>query len=135
MSRRRLLAVAFAVLYIGAIVWLTFLPQSGSAGISGLWSFVALLPVGAMLLMLLGPRRWWLALGFGALGAAWIEAAQSVWMPVGYANPIDVLWGTLGAAAGLGIGRVALTLSERSMRSHAVHRVMPHSNRRESPED
>jgi len=135
MSRRRLLAVAFAVLYIGAIVWLTFLPQGGGTGISGLWSFLAILPVGALLLVLLGPRRWWLALGFGALGAAWIEAAQSVWMPTGYANAIDVVWGTLGAAAGVGLGRLALIVSQKSMRSHNPPRVMPQGIRRESPED
>jgi glycopeptide antibiotics resistance protein len=135
MSRRRLLAVAFAVLYIGAIVWLTFLPQSGSDGISGLWSFIALLPVGALLMVLLGPRRWWLALGFGALGAAWIEAAQSVWMPAGYASALDVLWGTMGAAVGVALGSVALTLSHRSMRSHTFPRIMSQNIRRESPED
>lgn len=135
MSRRRLLAVVFAVLYSGAIVWLTFLPQSTGNGISGLWSFVALLPVGALLQVLVGPRRWWLALGFGALGAAWIEAAQSVWMPPGFADPLDVLWGALGAAVGVGIGHAAVRLSGRSMRSHGAPRIVPQGIRRESPED
>lgn len=132
MSRRRLLVSIFAVLYIGVLVWLTFVPAQE---FSGLWSFLALLPVGALLLVLLTPHRWWIALGFGVLGAAWIEAAQSVWLPPGYASALDVLWGAVGAGVGVVLGRIALALDEISMHSHIFPSRMPQAGSRERPED
>lgn len=132
MSRRRLFVTIIAVLYIGVVVWLAFVPAPEW---SGLWSFLTLLPLGALLLVLLSPHRWWIALGFGVLGAAWIEAAQSVWMPPGYASALDVLWGAAGTAVGVVLGRLALALDEISMHSHIFPSRMTQSGSRERPED
>jgi hypothetical protein len=75
--------------------------------------------------LLLGRRLWWAALGFSALGAAWIEAAQSVWMPAGYAAAEDVLWASLGATAGLLVAVIIDSALARRRRSPEAVRQSP----------
>ena len=89
MSRRRFLTSVIAALYFGALVGLTFVPTTEQARASWLLPVTVFVPVGLLLVLLMGPRRWWAALAFSLLGAAWIEAAQSIWMPVGYAQASD----------------------------------------------
>jgi hypothetical protein len=98
---RRFLTRLIAALYFGTLIGLAFVPASIGNLDFWVWTALEFVPVGALLVLLLGRRRWWAALGFSVLGAAWIEAAQSVWMPVGYAAAEDVLWATLGASAGI----------------------------------
>jgi len=94
MIRWRVILGVVATLYFAAVIWLAFTPDSVTN--RGLW-YAAV----ALLLLIMGRRRWWAAIGFGALGAAWIEAGQSVWMPVGYASAMDVVLGSTGAIAGV----------------------------------
>lgn len=101
MRSRRLILTPVAALYFGALVGLAFVPGSAANRAFWLWPFAAFIPVGVLLVMLLGRRRWWAAIGFSVLGSAWLEAAQSIWMPVGYAEALDVAWATLGATVGV----------------------------------
>ena len=59
------------------------------------------LPVGVLLTLAFSPHRWLVAVAFGVLGAAWIEAAQAIWMPEGYGRVEDTFWGAIGVTAGV----------------------------------
>lgn len=133
MSRARLLVTTVAALYFGALIGLTFVPGSAANRPSQLWPFVLFIPVGFLLVLLLGRRRWWSAIGFGVLGAAWVEAAQTIWMPVGYADAWDVVWASAGVLLGVAAGFLFLGLRRRSMRTHGVPRMIAQSGRREIP--
>ena len=56
-----------------------------------------------------------MALGYGWLGAAWIEAAQSVWRPPGYASIVDLAFGALGTVIGVGV-----VVAVRAVRARTV---------------
>ncbi len=115
MMRRRLSLDLPASLYFGALIGCAFLPESWNQ--EPAWAFFSFIPVGVFLLLLLGRRRWWAAIVFGALAATWIEAAQSVWMPAGYAQSTDVVWAVVGCALG-----VAITLAVVRSAQRPAHR-------------
>lgn len=133
MSRSRFVLSVIAALYFGALVGLTFVPGSAPNRASFLWSLALFVPVGVLLLLLLGRRRWWSALGFAVLGAAWVEAAQTIWMPVGYADAWDVVWGSVGATLGVAVAYLAVSVKQRSMRPHGVPRIVTQAGSREIP--
>lgn len=138
--RRHLLGVV-AVLYFAFIIWLTFThrpaPPAGEVATPSDWivSLVLFVPVGLLLTLMMGRRRWWVAVGFGVLGAAWVEAAQRVWMPEGYASVDDILASSAGAVIGVGIGVVALTMALKAAHSHGSPRLVAQGGRREIPQD
>lgn len=131
MRRRQYILNGIAALYFGAVIGLAFLPGSPLNRSFWCWVVLAFLPVGTLLLLLMGRRRWWAAIAFGALGAAWLEAAQSVWMPVGYADAVDVVWGSTGVAAGVLVAFVAtaprrhFVQPPRRMETPAATRLVP----------
>lgn len=143
--RRRHLLVVVAALYFGFIIWFTFArhadpgpgSEPGSASWAAAWamSFALFIPVGLLLTLMMGRRRWWVAVGFGVLGAAWVEAAQRVWMPEGYASVDDILASSAGAILGVGIGVLAITMKIRAARSHGSPRIVAQGGRREIPQD
>ncbi|MCU1411968.1 MAG: VanZ family protein [Rhodoglobus sp.] len=135
MRARRYLLTGIAAIYFGALIGLTFVPGSASNRALWVWPFVAFVPVGILLLLLLGRRRWWAAIGFAVLGSAWIEAAQSVWMPVGYAEVWDIVWASSGAIAGVLVAGILTSIKVRSMRVHEPHRIVAQAGRREIPQD
>lgn len=135
MRARRYILTGVAAVYFGALVGLAFLPAPGAERVLWVWPFVAFLPVGALLLAILGPRRWWASIAFVVLGAAWVEAAQSVWMPVGYAAGIDIVWASLGGALGVVVTFAAVTSRAKSMRVHGSPRIVAQAGRREIPQD
>jgi glycopeptide antibiotics resistance protein len=135
MMWRRFLVSVIAALYFGALIGLTFVPGSAANRIAWFWPFAAFVPVGILLVLLLGRRRWWAALAFSVLGAAWIEAAQTVWMPAGYAEAADVMWASAGAITGVVIVLIVTSPRLRSMRSHQAPRIVPQAGTREIPQD
>lgn len=135
MSSRRYLTTGIAAVYFGALIGMTFMTGSGSPRAWWFWPFIFFIPVGVLLIMLMGPRRWWVALGFGVLGAAWIEAAQVIWMPEGYASVIDMLWGSAGVVVGVVLALLVALTQRNSIRSHESHRMMSQSGNREIPQD
>lgn len=97
-----ILALATA-LYLVLIATFTFVGGDDERPPSPVWALVVFIGVGVLLTALSSPRRWWVALGFGWLGAAWIEAAQSVWRPAGYASIMDLVFGAVGTVVGVGL--------------------------------
>lgn len=135
MRRRRFILGAVAASYFAALVWLSFVPGSAVNRGQWAWQVAVFLPVGTLLLLMLGRRRWWSAAAFGMLAAAWIEAAQSVWMPVGYASATDIVLGGAGAMAGVLVA-LALTTPRRAARpAHESHSIVTQGGNREIPQD
>ena len=135
MRAKRYILTGVAAVYFGALVGLTFVPGSGAARVAWFWPFLAFVPVGLLLVLLLGRRRWWVAIGFAILGSAWIEAAQMIWMPDGYAELIDVVWASAGAVAGVLVAVMLTAPHRKSMRAHESHRIVGQAGRREIPQD
>ncbi|CAN5251650.1 hypothetical protein BH11ACT4_BH11ACT4_20900 [soil metagenome] len=135
MRRRQYILSGVSALYFGALVGMAFVPGSALNRSFWCWQLLAFLPVGTLLLLTMGRRRWWVAIGFGMLGAAWLEAAQSVWMPAGYADALDVVWGSAGVMAGVLLAHVASAPRRSQLRSHEPHRIVPQAGNREIPQD
>lgn len=129
---RRYLLVMVAALYFGALISLAFLPLPAIARIPWFVLFAAFVPVGVLLLALLGPRRWWAAIGFAVLGCAWIEAAQSIWMPDGFTDLSDVAWTSAGAIVGVVASVVVASSRGRAQRTPSL---VSQAAGREIPQD
>ena len=123
------------LVYLTLLVFATFMPSPVHARDLWYWPVIAFVPVGVLLLLLLGRRRWWAAFAFSVLAAVWIEAAQSAWMPAGYARLSDVAWSASGAIVGVVIASMLTAPRSRLMRVHESHRVVPHGNAGEIPQD
>ncbi|NYF11124.1 glycopeptide antibiotics resistance protein [Leifsonia sp. AK011] len=135
MIRRRHLLVLVAFVYIGMLVGLTFVPGATSARQWWWLPMILFVPVGLLLTLMMGRRRWWVAVGFGVLGAAWVEAAQTVWMPDGSASVVDILLSSLGAIVGVAVGVVIITARLNSIRSHGAPSIVSQAGNREIPQD
>jgi hypothetical protein len=135
MRARRYILIGVAAVYFGALIGLAFVPGSASNRSLWMWPFVAFVPVGILLVLILGRRRWWAAIAFAVLGSAWVEAAQSVWMPLGYAETLDIVWASSGAITGVVLTVILTSRMFRSMRAHEPHRIVAQAGRREIPQD
>lgn len=134
MRARRYLLAGLAALYFAGLILVTFLAEFSFVRAFWPWPFIAFMPVGAILLLMVGAHRWWVAVGFAVLGAAWIEAAQSVWMPEGYARMGDIVLGSAGAI--IGVAAAAGILSRRNAtRSPEPHGIVAHSGNRHISQD
>ena len=127
MVRARLLLSVLTALVFLVIVWLAFVPRDANYLSSATSAFAQFALVSGLLVLIFGRRRWWVALGFAVLGASWIEAAQSVWMPPGYALITDTLAGTVGAATGALLMLGVLVFARRTIAPSAVAEGV-HSN-------
>jgi hypothetical protein len=128
-KRARPAIVAITLGYAALLAGLAFVHWNATGEHFWYWSVIGFVPLGLLLQLSLGPRRWWAAIGFGVLGAAWIEAAQAIWMPLGYGRVEDAAWGALGVLLGVVLGALVL----RSMRSHESFRIVAESGSREIP--
>ena len=135
MRARRYLLTGITAIYFGALIGLAFVRGSGPGRAPWMLHCAAFFLVGLLLVLLLGRRRWWAALAFAVLGSAWIEAAQSVWMPAGYAEVWDIVWASSGAIAGVLVAGILSSGKLRSMRAHEPHRIVAQAGRREIPQD
>lgn len=130
-----MLLFSVTLVYLTLLVFATFMPSPAHARDLWYWPVIEFVPVGVLLLLLLGRRRWWAAFAFSVLAAVWIEAAQSAWMPAGYARLSDVAWSAAGAIVGVVIASMLTAPRSRLMRAHESHRVVPQSSSREIPQD
>lgn len=73
------------------------------------------IPVGLLVVVLAGARRWWLGPVGGALVSTVIELAQHFFLPERFATVNDVVANSLGAllGAGLAVGVLWLALGPR----------------------
>lgn len=66
-------------------------------------------PLGALMVWLMGRRYWWVGPAAGVLLSSLIELAQFLFLPARYPAPADVAANTLGAAVGAGLALLATT--------------------------
>ncbi len=130
MVRQHPLLTAVTVLYLAAVAWITLGPQpTGLVHAAGIWRILALLeehpslawihystiefaanvamfaPLGLLVLLLLGRRRWWAASLAGPLLSLAIETAQ-VFIPGRVSDVRDLVSNSLGAMLGVIAGLV-----------------------------
>jgi hypothetical protein len=60
-------------------------------------------PMGVLVLLLLGRERWWAAIAVGVIASCWIELAQAVLLPTRVADPADLAWNSVGTAVGVAV--------------------------------
>jgi glycopeptide antibiotics resistance protein len=135
MTRARILLSVCAALYFGGLIALTFTPGSSELRDQWVWPVIAFVPVGVVLVLLMGRRRWWVALGFAVLGGAWIEAAQTIWMPEGYGEVGDVFWSGVGATLGVVIAVIVTNPRRRPDGTHDAPSIVSQASTREIPQD
>jgi glycopeptide antibiotics resistance protein len=112
--------------YLAALAWLTLSPVGGGesssselarlaeslGGVGGLaWvnsaivefaiNIVLFVPMGVIVLLLLGRERWWVVIAVGVIASMWIELAQGVWLPSRAADAADLAANSLGTALGV----------------------------------
>jgi glycopeptide antibiotics resistance protein len=75
--------------------WITYGVAEFAANI------VLFVPLGVLLVLLLGRRRWLAVIVAGLLASCWIELAQGIWIGDRVADSRDLVSNTLGTAIGV----------------------------------
>jgi glycopeptide antibiotics resistance protein len=93
---------------LGAPEWVRYTVIEFSANI------LLFVPAGLFLVILAGPRRWWLGplAGFGASSA--IELGQLVFLPDRFATVNDVIANSVGAIIGTALALIVLLIHHRA---------------------
>ncbi|HWL01930.1 MAG TPA: hypothetical protein VNQ52_06110 [Microbacteriaceae bacterium] len=124
-AARPILWCATGIALVGVGAYAFWLPGRADE-VSSWWSLGVFLVVGGLFALVSRPDRWWVALGFAWLLAAWVEAGQAVWMPeTGRARVEDLVLGCIGGTLG-----IALVVGARAI---AVHRRAARSAQLRSP--
>ncbi|SKA85810.1 VanZ like family protein [Agreia bicolorata] len=136
MFRRHPVLSVLTVLYLGGVAWVTLGPEPYDADTSSvLWRFLdffgryeatdwitfdrvefvaniaMFVPLGIFFVLLLGRRRWWLAILLcGAISCA-IEIWQGALLPTRVADIADVVANTSGGTVGVLLGVVLMSIS------------------------
>jgi hypothetical protein len=82
------------------------------------------LPFGALLVWIVGPRRFWVGIAAGVVLSALIELAQFVFLPARYPTLLDVAANTLGAALGAVIARLLVLALRKPVPNRAPRRTL-----------
>lgn len=101
-NRHPLLSVV-AVLYVAAVLVLS-LARDESGDSSFISAVLLLVPLGVMLVLLLGNARWYASIALGTMVCVWLELGRNAW----FANRNIVESDFTANVLGLGVG-VALT--------------------------
>jgi glycopeptide antibiotics resistance protein len=130
MFRHHPILTVVTFVYLGVVGWITLGPQPFDENSDGLvwrlldlfarfpltdwitystlefWSNVAMfVPVGLFFLLLLGRRRWWLAIVLGVVLTCAIEFTQ-MFLPDRVSDPRDIVANSVGAFAGVVVALV-----------------------------
>ncbi|MEO5921454.1 MAG: VanZ family protein [Pseudolysinimonas sp.] len=130
MFRHHPILTVVTFVYLGVVGWITLGPQPLDEGADSLvwrllhffsrfsatdwvtysllefWANVAMfVPVGLFFVLLLGRRRWWLAIGLGILLTCAIEFVQ-MFLPDRVSDPRDIVANSVGALVGVVIALV-----------------------------
>ncbi|WP_186317641.1 VanZ family protein [Curtobacterium sp. 9128] len=110
----------------GAHPWLLqLLDRVHRVGVPGWFGYGALefsanvlffVPLGLLVVLRLGARRWWVGAAAGLVVSAVIETGQALFLPARYASLDDVLSNTCGAVVGALVGAVVLGWAARLRR-------------------
>jgi glycopeptide antibiotics resistance protein len=78
-----------------ATSWVDFLMVEFAANIA------LFVPMGLLLVLLLGRPMWWACFFTGVIVSCWIELAQGVWLPSRVADPRDIASNGIGTLVGV----------------------------------
>jgi len=135
MLRRHPVLIAVTVVYLLAVAWITMSPQPQDSaqnhfirdviaqigrfpptswvtysGVEFTANIAMFVPMGVLFTLLLGMRRWWIALIIGFAATCTIEFVQ-LFLPTRYSDVHDIVANTAGTVIGIGI--VALVVWQR----------------------
>jgi glycopeptide antibiotics resistance protein len=142
--RRRPALVAVTGVYLLAVAWITLNPFPPDPHGNGLlkqllaafastpalaWidfdvveftaNVVMFVPMGVLFTLLLGLRRWWLALLIGVASTCFIEGVQ-LFLPNRYSDVRDLVANTLGTLIGIAIVALVVVVGARRRRVAAA---------------
>jgi glycopeptide antibiotics resistance protein len=86
------------------------------AWLERLSNVVMFVPLGALLELLLGVRRWWLVLALAAAFSSAVELVQLLWLPDRTASVVDVLANTIGAGCGAALSALVTAIGRLARR-------------------
>lgn len=137
MLRRHPVLLAVTVVYLLAVAWITLSPQPQDSaenhfirdviaqigrfpltswitysGVEFTANIVMFVPMGVLFTLLLGMRRWWIALIVGFAATCAIEFTQ-IFLPTRYSDVRDIVANTVGTAIGIGIVALVVWLKRR----------------------
>lgn len=136
MFRRHPVLSVLTVLYLAGVAWVTLGPEPYDAGTSSvLWRFLdffgryeatdwitfgrvefaaniaMFIPLGMFLVLLLGRRRWWLAILLCVAVSCAIEISQGALLPTRVSDLADVVANSSGGTVGVLLGVVLMSIS------------------------
>jgi hypothetical protein len=84
-------------------------------------NIVFFVPIGLIVVLLVGGRRWWLGVVIGGFSSITVELGQHLFLPSRFATVDDIVANTLGALFGsvIGVGALWLRRSSRQERRRA----------------
>ena len=85
---------------------------------------VLFLPFGALLVWIVGPRRFWIGIAAGVLLSTLIELAQYAFLPARYPTLLDVAANTLGATLGAVLARLLVLTLPKPVPNRATRRTL-----------
>jgi hypothetical protein len=83
-------------------------------------SLVLFVPVGVLLVLITGRRRWVTVLVVGVLASCWLRLAELVWMPRGHIGGGSVMPHVAGIAVGMVLAVTLLALRRRSIERRPI---------------
>ncbi|MBH0025283.1 VanZ family protein [Salinibacterium sp. NG22] len=141
MFRRHPYLSAATFSYLAVVAWLTLSPQAPDQRDGPLWQFAVFLdrfpatqwltfndlefvanialfvPLGLFFVLLVGKRRWWLALGLAVILTSGIEWVQQ-FIPSRVSDVRDIVSNSLGATIGVVVTLSVAAARERARRRH-----------------
>jgi glycopeptide antibiotics resistance protein len=85
---------------------------------------VLFLPFGALLVWIVGPRRFWVGIAAGVWLSTAIELAQFVFLPARHATLLDVAANTLGATLGAVLARLLVLALRKPVPNRPPRRTL-----------
>ncbi|MBH0055255.1 MULTISPECIES: VanZ family protein [unclassified Salinibacterium] len=153
MFRRHPYLSAATFSYLAVVAWLTLSPQAPDQRDGPLWQLAVFLdrfsatqwltfndlefvanialfvPLGLFFVLLVGKRRWWLALALAVVLTSGIEWVQQ-FIPSRVSDVRDIVSNSLGATIGVVVTLSVAAARERARRRHREHNYDNYSQKR-----
>ena len=93
----------------GALRLRTLAPWVSADALEFVIGVLVFLPLGVLLVLIVGRRGWFGVLVFGVVASCWVQLATMVWMPDGVGGARSVVAHIAGTAAGVGLALALLS--------------------------
>jgi len=126
MTNRRPLLSVIAVMYIGAIFFLS-LARENSDRVTLVGEIAILVPIGVIFVLLLGNARWLGALLLSGMVCVWLELGRNAWFANRDSSNTDLGANLIGVVIGVAIGIAVSALMSVFSRERASRRAIRHA--------